>query len=70
VGRGRLSLMMGALAVGYLLMLPAYLLAALRYNFFLRPKKQKAWENQFLCQRCGTVVAPMACPNDTVPSRV
>jgi len=69
-GRGKLSWTMGALAVGYLLLLPAYLLAALLYNFLVCPKKHKAWENQFMCQRCGTVVAPIACPNDTVPSRV
>ena len=59
-GRGKLSWTMGALAVGYLLMLPTYLLAALLYNFFLRPKKRKAWENQSLCQRCGTVAGSIA----------
>lgn len=52
-GRGKLSWMMGALSVGYLLLLPAYLLAALLYNFFLRPKKFKDWNEEFICQRCG-----------------
>lgn len=53
-GRGKLSWMMGALAVGYILLLPAYLLAALLYNFFLRPKKYKNWNEEFICQRCGS----------------
>jgi hypothetical protein len=52
-GRGKLSWMMGALSVGYLLVLPAYLLAALLYNFFPRPAKYKAWNEEFICQRCG-----------------
>jgi len=52
-GRGKLSWMMGALSVGYLLILPAYLLAALLYNFFLRPKKYKDWTEEFICQQCG-----------------
>jgi hypothetical protein len=57
-GRGRLSWMMGALSVGYLLMLPTYLLAALFYNFFLRPTKKTEWEGKFRCQRCGFVCNP------------
>jgi len=52
-GRGKLSWMMGALSVGYLLILPAYLLAALLYNFFVRPNKYKDWNEEFICQRCG-----------------
>lgn len=51
--RGKLSWMMGVLSVGYLLILPAYLLAALLYNFFLRPKKKRDWEARFMCQKCG-----------------
>jgi hypothetical protein len=51
--REKLSWMMGALSVGYLLILPAYLLAALIYNHFLRPKKYKDWNEEFICQRCG-----------------
>src|SRR6266404_8742000 len=52
-GRGKLSWMMGALSVGYLLIFPAYLLAALLYNFFIRPKKCKDWTEEFICQQCG-----------------
>jgi len=51
--RVKLSWLMGALLVGYLLVLPTYLLAALLYNFFLRPKKYKDWNEEFICQRCG-----------------
>jgi hypothetical protein len=57
-GRGKLSLMMGVLAVGYLLLLPGYLLAALFYNFFLLPKKKRDWETRFMCQKCGFVCNP------------
>ena len=49
----KLSWIMGALSVGYLLILPAYLLAALIYNLFLRPKKCKDWNEEFICQGCG-----------------
>ena len=52
-GRGKLSWIMGALSVGYLLLLPAYLLAALLYNFLIRPKKYKDWNEELICQRCG-----------------
>jgi len=52
-GRGKLSWVMGALSVGYLLILPAYFLAALLYNFFVRPKKYKGWNEEFICQQCG-----------------
>jgi hypothetical protein len=69
-GRGRLSTLMAIVSAFYLFLLPAYVIGALFYNFLVRPKKHKAWEKEFLCQRCGTVVASMACPNDTVPSRV
>ena len=55
-GRGKLSWMMGALTMGYVLMLPVYLLVALFYNFFVRPKKKTKWEGKFLCQRCGYVL--------------
>jgi hypothetical protein len=51
--REKLSWLMGALSVGYLLILPAYLLAALLYNYFLRAKKYKDWNEAFICQRCG-----------------
>jgi hypothetical protein len=52
-GRGRLSWIMGAFSVGYLLLLPVYLLAALLYNFLVRPRNDKDWKEEFLCQRCG-----------------
>lgn len=52
-GRGRLSWMAGFLAVAYILMLPAYLLAGLLYNYVLRSKKYRSWEGALLCQRCG-----------------
>jgi hypothetical protein len=54
VGREKLSWIRGALSVGYLLQLPAYILAALFYNFFVRPKKHKDWNEKFICQRCGS----------------
>ena len=57
-GRGKLLWMMGALSMGYALTLPVYLLVALFYNFFLRPKKKTEWEGKFLCQRCGLVWNP------------
>ena len=44
----------------YLVLLPAYIIRALFYNFLVRPNKHKAWENQFLCQRCGTAVDSLA----------
>ena len=53
-GRGKVSWMMGALAVGYLVVLPGWLLAALLYNLFVRPKKYKDWDEEFICQRCGS----------------
>lgn len=53
-GRGKLSWMMGAVSVGYLFTLPVYLLAALLYNFFVRPKKYKDWNEEFICQRCSS----------------
>jgi hypothetical protein len=57
-GRGRLSLMMGVFSMGYALLLPVYLLVALFYNFFLRPKKKRDWEARFMCQKCGFVWNP------------
>jgi hypothetical protein len=52
-GREKLSWARGALAVSHLLALPTYLLAALVHNFFVRPKKYKDWNEEFICQRCG-----------------
>jgi hypothetical protein len=55
---GKLSWIMDALSIGYLLLLPAYLLATLLYNFLVRPKKYKGWNEQFMCQRCGSLSRP------------
>jgi hypothetical protein len=55
-GRGKLSWIMGALSAGYLLLLPAYLLAAWFYNLVVRPKKYRSWEQTFICQRCAAVL--------------
>jgi hypothetical protein len=49
---------MGALSMGYALLLPVYLLVALFYNFFLRTKKKRDWEARFMCQKCGFVWNP------------
>src|SRR2546427_612238 len=38
-GRGKLSWVIGMLSVAYFFLLPAYLLASLLYNFFVRPTK-------------------------------
>jgi hypothetical protein len=48
--------MMGILSVAYIMALPVYLLAALFYDFFLRPKKLRVWEHKFMCQRCGHIL--------------
>jgi hypothetical protein len=52
-GREKLSWTMGALSVGYLLLLPAYLFAAVIYNYLVRPKKYKDWKQDLTCRRCG-----------------
>ena len=57
-GRGKLSTLMAIVSVGYLLLLPSYLLAALFYNLLVRPKEYGAWENTFMCQRCGALIQP------------
>jgi hypothetical protein len=40
-------------------MIPVYFLAALFYNWFVRPKKHKDWERKFMCQRCGALIEAM-----------
>jgi hypothetical protein len=55
VGRGKLSWWMAMVSLGYVLLLPAYLLAALFYNFFLRPRKYRMWERKLMCQKCGFI---------------
>jgi hypothetical protein len=59
VGSGKLSLFTGLVSVGYIFLLPAYLMGALFYNFILRPKKYRKWDATFMCQRCGTLVEPL-----------
>jgi hypothetical protein len=59
-GRGKLSWLMGMISATYILMIPVYFLAALFYNWFVRPKKHKDWERNFMCQRCGTLIEPLA----------
>jgi hypothetical protein len=56
--------MMGTFSFGYLLLLPAYILVALCYNLFVRPKQYKNWERKFMCQRCGAVLEPEALAAD------
>jgi len=56
--QGKLSWVMAVLSVGYVLLLPAYLLGSLIYNLFIRPKKFKRWQQRFMCQRCGATVEP------------
>ena len=56
--QGKLSWAMAVFSVAYVLLLPACLLGALIYNFFVRPKKFKQWQQKFMCQRCGTIVEP------------
>lgn len=59
-GRGKLSTLMAMISVAYLLLLPSYLVAALFYNLFVRPKKYGIWESTFMCQRCGALIEPHA----------
>jgi hypothetical protein len=54
-GRGKLSWLMGALSVGYVFLLPAYLVGSLFYNFFVRPRKYQNWKQKFMCQQCGAL---------------
>lgn len=70
VSRGKLTTPMTIAAVAYMFLLPALLIGTLAYNLFIYPKKQKTWEGQFLCQRCGTVVAGLDCANTSVRSHV
>jgi hypothetical protein len=58
-GRGKLSILMAAASVGYVLLLPSYASAALVYNLVGRPKKNRAWANTFMCQRCGASINPL-----------
>jgi hypothetical protein len=53
VGQGKLSFVMGLVSVAYVLLLPALVVSAFVYNLFVYPKKYRAWDNTFMCQRCG-----------------
>jgi hypothetical protein len=55
LGREKLSWWEAMVSLGYVLVLPAYLLLALFYNCFLRPKKYRTWERQLMCQKCGFI---------------
>ena len=55
-GRGKLSWMIGFLSIGYVLLFPGYIVGALLYNFFVYPKKFRAWNEEFMCQRCGATI--------------
>jgi hypothetical protein len=54
--QGKLSWVLGMLSVAYLFLLPAYLLASLFYNFFVRPAKHRRWKEKLMCQRCGAMI--------------
>jgi hypothetical protein len=55
-GRGKLSWIEGALSIFYVLLLPTYLIGSLLYNFAVRPKKVRAWEEKYMCQSCGAMI--------------
>jgi hypothetical protein len=54
--RGRISEAVAVLDLACILLLPTYLVAALAYNFFVRPARVKVWQSKFMCQRCGAIV--------------
>lgn len=54
--RGKLSWAMAVFSVAYVLLLPTYLVGSLIYNFFVRRKKFKVWQQKFMCQRCGAIL--------------
>ena len=54
-GRGELSTLMALASLAYVLLLPLYTAAALVYNRFVRPKRYRTWENEFMCLRCGAL---------------
>jgi hypothetical protein len=55
-GRRKLSWMMGFLSVVYVLLLPEYIVGALLCNFLVHAKKFRAWDQKFICQRCGATI--------------
>jgi hypothetical protein len=58
---GKFSILTGLVSVGYVSLLPAYILGALFYNLSVRRKKYRIWESTFMCQRCGAVTEPPFC---------
>src|ERR1700733_1113827 len=56
VGRGKLSFAMGLVSVAYVLLLPTLVVSAFVYNLFVYPKKYRAWDGTFMCQRCGAFI--------------
>ena len=55
-GGGKLTTLMAIVSVGYLLLLPCYLLVALVYNLFVHPGKYRRWEGTWMCQSCGALI--------------
>jgi hypothetical protein len=56
VGRGKLSFAMGLLSVAYVVLLPALVVSAFIYNSFVYPKKYRAWDGMFMCQRRAALI--------------
>lgn len=56
VDRGKLSFAMGLVSVAYVLLLPALVVSAFLYNWVVYPKKYRAWDSTFMCQRCGALI--------------
>jgi hypothetical protein len=52
-GSEKLSTPMAFFSVAYVVLLPAYVVAALFFNFLVHPKKYRNWNEQFICLRCG-----------------
>jgi hypothetical protein len=59
-GRRKLSWMMGSLSVVYVLLLPEYIVGALLCSFLVHAKKFRAWDQKFICQRCGATIRSLA----------
>jgi len=57
---------MGLVAVAYVLLLPALLVSAFVYNSFVYPKKYRAWDGAFMCQRCGALINTQGSSQSTL----
>ncbi len=58
ISRGKLSWLLGLLAVTYLVLLPALPIGVFAYNFFVYPGKYARWDATFVCRRCGARLEP------------